>query len=97
MVTLFRSMSETEVTGIAKTGVFDAGFNMSGKWFSTTLEDASKWSATLNGNTRIVSVTLPKSILESAYYSKNLDNISPAYYFELDILNSSFGKVTVVK
>lgn len=97
VVTLYRSMNESELVGIAKTNAFDDGFNMSGKWFATNFEDASKWGAVMGGNPRIVSMTIPKSMLESAYYSKKLDNIGPAYYFELDLLNSGFGKVTVVK
>ncbi|MDF9852111.1 MULTISPECIES: hypothetical protein [unclassified Paenibacillus] len=96
MVTLFRSMSDAELAGIAKKKAFDAGFNMEGKWFATTLQDAMEW-ANMPGNSRIVSVTVNKNMLNGAYYSSNLDNIGPAYYFELEALNAGFGKVTVVK
>lgn len=49
------------------------------------------------GNSRIISVSVNESMLNGAYYSSKLDNIGPAYYFELEALNAGFGKVTVVK
>ncbi|AIQ17133.1 hypothetical protein H70357_11025 [Paenibacillus sp. FSL H7-0357] len=96
MVNLFRSMSDAELAAIAKSKVFDAGFNMEGKWFATTLNDAKEW-ANMPGNSRIISVSVNESMLNGAYYSSKLDNIGPAYYFELEALNAGFGKVTVVK
>ncbi|MEC0333153.1 hypothetical protein P4H42_26640 [Paenibacillus macerans] len=90
-------MSDAELTGIAQSKVFDAGFNMEGKWFATSLNDAKKWGAAMVGNNRIVSVTVPQKMLNRAFYSSKLDNIGPAYYFDLDVLNSGFGKVMVEK
>jgi hypothetical protein len=91
-------MSEVELAGINTRKAFDAGNNMEGKWMATTYDDAVTWGQQMDGgNTRIVSVVLPKSVVDEFYYVHKLDNIGPAYYGELDILNSSFIKVTVVK
>ncbi|MNC33604.1 hypothetical protein D3C76_665940 [compost metagenome] len=50
-----------------------------------------KW-ANMPGNSRIVFVTVNENMLNEAYYSSRLDNIGPAYYFELEALNLVLGR-----
>jgi RHS repeat-associated protein len=96
--TLYRSVSESELSGINANKIFDAGNNMDGKWMATTFDDAVAWGKKMDGgNTRIISINLPSSSLSSFYHVSKLDGIGPAYYAEIDALNSAFIKVTVVK
>lgn len=96
--TLYRSVSEAELAGINTAKAFDEGYNMSGKWMATTLNDAVAWGQKMDGgNTRIISIQLPQSFVNGLHYQAKLDGIGPAYYAEVDALNNALIKVTVVQ
>ena len=91
-VTLYRAVSEAEALSIREIGAFSAGPNsLGGKWFAETVEDARRWGEALNGPglSRILEVTLPKSIADKLLRLERLDGIGPARYGELDQLNEA--------
>jgi hypothetical protein len=87
--TLYRAVSEAELSAILLTGRFNQGPNsVGGKYFAETLEDAKNWGRLLNGegNFRIVAVKIPKKRADKFYTFPSLDGIGPARYAELDEL-----------
>jgi hypothetical protein len=92
VVTLYRAVSEAEALSIRSMGVFSVGPNsLGGKWFAETLQHAKQWGDVLNGPglSRILEVTLPRSVADRLLRLKRLDGIGPARYGELDQLNEA--------
>ena len=91
-VVLYRAVSEAEALSIGATGTFSAGpSSLGGKWFAESVAHARQWGDVLNGPglSRILEVTLPRSVADKLLRLERLDGIGPARYGELDQLNEA--------
>lgn len=91
-VVLYRAVSEAEALSVGATGRFSAGPNsLGGKWFAESVNDARQWGDVLNGPgaSRILEITLPRSVADQFMRLERLDGIGPARYGELGQLDGA--------
>ncbi|WP_185545959.1 RHS repeat-associated core domain-containing protein [Variovorax sp. KBW07] len=87
--TLYRAVTQGELTQIQRTCRFEAGPNsLGGKFFAESREHARQWGDAMNGkgNSTVLEAQMPRSQADRLMRWDRLDGIGPARYGELDQL-----------